>query len=192
MSDFFEQTIKIPILETERLRLREFRLEDFKNFLAATRDPQVMRHISGKQQTEEEIWMRYLRGRGHWALFGFGNWVLIEKETGAFVGTGGLAYYKRQFEPSLTSPLRDMPEIGYVLAASAHGKGYATEAMQAALVWFDANFNFPQTICLIDEQNTASLRVAEKLGYREFERVSYKEALDILLARTKRIDAKEN
>lgn len=58
-----------------------------------------------------------------------------------------------------------------MLAPWCHGRGYATEAMRAVLAWSDATH--PRTVCIIDPGNTASLRVADKLDYREVVRADY-------------------
>ena len=62
---------KIPILETERLKLRGHRLDDFVHCSAIWADPEVTRYIGGKPLTEEECWKKWLRYAGHWALLGF-------------------------------------------------------------------------------------------------------------------------
>src|SRR5271157_4057024 len=121
--------VQVPVLETERLKLRGHRLDDFTASAAMWADPNVTRHIGGKPLSEEEAWTKFLRYVGHWALLGFGYWVVEEKATGNFVGEIGFADYKREMQ----SPVKELPEIGWVLAAWAHGKGYATEAAQAAI-----------------------------------------------------------
>jgi RimJ/RimL family protein N-acetyltransferase len=161
---------KVPILETERLRLRGYRLDDFVHCAAMWADPEVTRYIGGKPLTEEESWTKFLRYAGHWALLGFGYWVAEEKTTGTLVGEIGFADYKRDLEPSL----KGVPEIGWVLASQAHGKGYATEAVRAAVAWGDAHFSSARTACIIAPENVASIRVAVKCGYREFKATSYK------------------
>jgi RimJ/RimL family protein N-acetyltransferase len=82
----------------------------------------------------------------------------------------GFANFRRVIEPSLD----DMPEIGWALAPHSHGKGYATEAARAAIAWGEAHFGPVRTACIIAPENTPSLRVAEKCGYREVRRTSYK------------------
>lgn len=133
-------------------------------------DPMVTRYIGGKPFAEEESWARLLRYVGHWVLLGFGYWVVEEKATGKFVGEIGFADYKRDMQPSL----KDMPEIGWVLAAQFHGNGYATEAVRAAVGWGDAHFGASQTACIIHPENLPSIRVAAKCGYREFQLATYK------------------
>ena len=163
-------TVELPTLETPRLKLRGHRLEDFIHSAAMWADPLVTLYIGGKPLTEEESWTKFLRYAGHWALLGFGYWVVEEKATGNFAGEIGFADYKRDLQPSLNGA----PEIGWVLASQVHGKGYATEAVRAAVAWGDANFQSPRTACIIAPENLASIRVALKCGYRDVEPATYK------------------
>ena len=172
-------TVEIPVLETARLRLRGHRLDDFIHSAAMWANPKVALHTSGKPLTEEESWTKFLRYAGHWQLLGFGYWAAEEKSTGEFIGEVGFADYKRELKPALNG----IPEIGWVLAPQAHGKGYATEAARAAIAWGDALFQSARTACIIDPENLASIRVAEKCGYQEFTRTTYKGQSVILLAR---------
>jgi RimJ/RimL family protein N-acetyltransferase len=167
-----------PTIETERLVLRAYRLDDFSHLAAAWADPEVVRHI-GRPSTEEESWTRLLRNIGLWPMLGYGYWAATEKATGRYIGDVGLADFKREIEPSL----KGVPEIGWVLARSAHGRGYATEAAQAALRWLARAHGPPRTVCIIGIENHASLRVAEKCGYREFARTDYKGSAVVMLER---------
>ncbi|HTC55059.1 MAG TPA: GNAT family N-acetyltransferase [Candidatus Sulfotelmatobacter sp.] len=184
LESFFFQQVDVPMLETERLRLRGHGLSDFVHCSAMWADPKVTQHIGGKPLTEEECWTRLLRYVGHWALLGFGYWVVEEKATGHFVGEAGFADYKRDLEPTL----KGVPEIGWVFAAQAHGKGYATEAVRAAVVWGDVHFSSPgrtgaRTACIIAPENVASIRVAVKCGYRELARTTYNGRPTIMFVR---------
>lgn len=162
--------VQVPTLETERLKLRGHQLDDFKHSAAMWSDPVVTRYVGGKPLSEEECWRRLLGYVGHWSLLGFGYWLAEEKATGNFVGEIGFADYKRDVEPSL----KGVPEIGWVLASQAHGRGYATEAVRAAVAWGDAHFPSARTACIIAPENLASIRVAVKCGYREFAPAKYK------------------
>jgi RimJ/RimL family protein N-acetyltransferase len=142
-------------------------------------DPAVTRHIGGRQFSREETWSKILRYAGLWALLGFGYWAIEEKGSGRFVGEVGFADFKREIEPSFGGT----PEIGWGLAPWAHGRGFATEAVGAAVAWGDGHLGTRQTVCLIDPDNAASIRVAEKCGYREFERTKYKNQPTILFRR---------
>jgi RimJ/RimL family protein N-acetyltransferase len=170
-----------PIVETARLRLRGHRLDDFQNCARLWADPIVTRYIAGAPLSVEDSWARLLRHAGHWSLLSFGYWVAEEKATSAFVGELGFADYKRDLEP----PLDDIPEAGWAFASSAHGKGYATEALQAIVSWGEGHFMSSQTACLIHPDNAPSIRVAEKCGYRESLRTSYKGKPTILFTRNR-------
>jgi RimJ/RimL family protein N-acetyltransferase len=157
-------------METERLRLRPHRLDDFAACAALWADPLVTRFIGGRPFTREEVWTRLLRYAGHWALLGFGFWVVEDKATGRFIGEIGFG----DFERDIDEPL-DLPEIGWVLSTAAHGKGYATEAVRAALAWGQTHFPWNGTVCMIHPDNLPSLRVAAKFGYQETRRITYKD-----------------
>lgn len=170
----------IPIIETARLRLREHRLEDFADCVAMWADPEVTRYTIGAPSSEQRTWLRVLAYLGHWSLLGFGYWAVEEKSSGRYIGELGFADFKREGMPELAG----LPELGWALAAHAHGKGYATEALRAAIAWGDARFGSGQrTACIISPMNAASIRVAEKCGYREIARISKEGASEILFSR---------
>ena len=162
--------VPVPVLETERLRLRGHRLDDFSDCAAMWADPAVSRQLGRHPFSEEESWTRLLRYVGHWALLGFGYWAVEEKASGRFAGEVGFADYKREME----SPVKMLPEIGWVLAPWAHGKGYATEAARAAIGWSERRFGTSRSWCIISPGNLPSIRVAAKCGYRETQITSYK------------------
>jgi RimJ/RimL family protein N-acetyltransferase len=144
----------------------------------------VTRYLGGKPLSEEEVWARLLRYLGHWAWMGFGYWVMEEKGSGGFAGEVGFSDWKRDIEPSL----KDVPELGWVLATRVHGKGYATEAARAAIAWGDAHIRtapsaLGRTVCIIHPEHTRSIRVAEKCGFKEVQRTTYKGEPTILFAR---------
>ena len=175
----------IPTLETDRLKLRGHSLEDFVHCAAMWADPKVIHYLGGRPFTEEEAWTRLLRYIGHWSLLGFGYWVVEEKATGNFAGEVGFADYKRELEPSL----KGIPEIGWVLASTAQGRGYAAEAARAAVAWGDANFGAMRTACIIHPENSPSIRVAAKCGYREFQLTTYKGQPSMMFFREPGTDA---
>jgi RimJ/RimL family protein N-acetyltransferase len=164
------RAFEVPVLETTRLRLRGHQLDDFAACSAMWTDPIVTRYIGGKPFSQEEVWTRLLRYVGHWAWLGFGYWALEEKASGEFVGELGFGDFKRDIQPSL----KDIPELGWALVSRDHGKGYATEAVRAAIAWGDEHFGQRRTACIIHPENLASIHVAEKCGYQELQRTTYK------------------
>jgi len=158
------------IAETPSLVLRRHAAADFPAYLEMSGDP-AMSRFSGKDPAgSEEAWVRLLRQAGHWSLMGYGFVAIEEKTTGRFVGEAGLADFKRRLGPAFD----DSPEAGWAIAPWAQGRGYATEAAAAALEWIEGRFGVRRTVCLIHEENLASIRVAEKLGYTPFGECTYR------------------
>jgi RimJ/RimL family protein N-acetyltransferase len=159
-----------PHLKTERLVLRKHAIEDFAALHAMWTEPAVYRYITGHPSTREESWSRLMRYLGHWTLLGYGYWAVEEQVSGAFVGEMGFADYRREIDP----PFGDRPELGWILRTNAHGKGYATEALTAIAAWGDIHFGKRETACMIAPENAPSIRVAEKIGFHEELRTTYK------------------
>lgn len=168
-----------PTIETERTILRPHRLGDFDDYVAMWADPAVTRFIGGKPRTREETWIRLLRYAGMWQIIGYGLWAVEEKATGRLIGEAGFHEMKRDIVP----PFEGTPEAGWALIPAAHGRGLATEVVGRAHEWAKGRPGFGRTVCIIDPENTASLAVARKLGYREIETASYHGEPTILLER---------
>lgn len=157
------------VIETERLRLRGHELRDFDNSAAMWADENVTRFIGGKPSIREDSWRRFQTYIGHWALLGHGFWLIEDKASGQFLGEGGFGTFKRDLSPSF-----EAPEQGWAFMPSAHGKGYAYEAMSAAIAWGEKHFQRSDFVCLIAPENEPSQRLAAKLGYREYGRSPYR------------------
>ena len=164
------QPLAIPVLETPRTVMRPHTVEDFGDVADMWAEPDVVRHITGKPSSREDSWARLLRYIGHWTALRFGFWVVRDRKTGRYLGDVGLADFKRDIQP----PLDGMAEAGWVLRPEAHGRGLATETVSAALRWADANLDVERTTCLIAPANPASVRVAEKTGFREVTQTLYR------------------
>jgi RimJ/RimL family protein N-acetyltransferase len=169
----------IPVIETERLILRGHTVEDFPSYAAMWAEPVVTRFIGGAPLSEEDAWAKFLRIAGHWALMGYGFWAIVEKSTAKRIGEAGILNVKRDMVPSF----HGVPEIGWGLHPSVHGKGYATEAVNAILRWAEQRFGKVRMVCIIAPENTPSLRVAERVGFREQVRTTYKGEPIVLLER---------
>lgn len=159
----------IPVIETDRLILRAHRHADFADCLAMWADPQITRFIGAKPSSPAETWSKMLRYAGLWGLLGYGYWAIEEKATRRFVGELGFADFKRDLQPSIDG----LPELGWAIVSACHRRGYATEAVHAALDWGDRHFAGRPTVCIIGPLNVASLRVAEKAGFVAFAQTTY-------------------
>ena len=72
-------------LETQRLKLRQWEARDFEPFAAYYANEETARYVGGLAD-RDQAWRRLASQIGHWALLGYGNWAVEEKETGRFVG----------------------------------------------------------------------------------------------------------
>lgn len=150
-----------PVLTTDRLILRVHEAGDLDAAAAMWADPDVCRHIRGKPFLRQDVWFRILRYRGHWTLRPFGYWAVTERDTGRFLGEIGLADWKRES----VADLPGVPEMGWVLPPAAQGLGYAAEALDRVLAWADEEMA-TDTVCVIADDNTRSIRLAEQFDYR--------------------------
>lgn len=169
----------IPVLDTERLVLRAHQVGDFERCVAMWSDPEIARHTIGSPSAPQRTWARILAYRGHWELMRFGYWAVDERVSGRYIGELGFADFKRDHQPVIAG----LPEIGWALASEAHGKGYATEALKAAVAWADHHLASERTACIIHRDNHRSFRVAEKLGYVTTLRAATPEHPETILVR---------
>lgn len=171
----------VPIVETERLRLRSFQEQDLERWSAVMADPATVRHLGGQPHAREDTWRRLLMSGGLWLVYGYGYWAVERKEDGLLVGQVGLADFKREMSPSIEG----LPEAGWIFAPDAHGRGYAVEAVSAVLAWADGTIEAREIAAIIDPANAPSIRVAERCGFDAREDAVYK-GEPILLFRRRR------
>jgi RimJ/RimL family protein N-acetyltransferase len=146
-------TIPLPI-ETERLTIRRFTAADRAALGELYADPDVMRYIPYGVLDEaglEHVLAKYARVE---AERGFTFWAIIDRAADRFVGDVGFGVYERTGEP----------ELGYSLARGAWGNGYASEAARACVTAAFEHLGVPRVVALVDADNTASLRVADRIG----------------------------
>lgn len=144
------------ILETERLRLREFVESDAAHILELLNSPGWLEFIGDRQvytieQAKAAITNNYRR---HYREHGFGFWAVCLKADNTFIGMCGLV--KRDL-------LNDV-DIGYALLPAHVGQGYAYEAAQATLNYGYQALAIPKIVAICDENNRASITLLEKLG----------------------------
>jgi RimJ/RimL family protein N-acetyltransferase len=154
------ETALVPVLETERLILRDFREEDAPAVAELHGDAEVMRYIGPEGLPDASLlaaWKYIAVQVGHWTMKKYGKWAVVEKAGGRFIGRVG--FYDPPYEwPGL--------ELGWTLCRDVWGKGYAPEAACAALKWGFDNLSADEIISAIFHGNMKSVRVAEKLGER--------------------------
>jgi RimJ/RimL family protein N-acetyltransferase len=146
-----------PVIETARLRLRQWCSADMAPYTAMLADPSTARFITvdGKPVVDEMTgWRHAIVMAGHWALHGAGMFVVEEKSSGKFAGRVG-----PWFPPAWPGF-----EVGWGIAPEFRGKGYAVEAARATIDWTFAIFDLDEITHCIDCENSASQAVARRLG----------------------------
>ena len=145
------------ILETKRLLHRHLIASDLDDLFALYRDPEMRRYFPDGaltlEETREEVeW--YLNGHPRHPQLGL--WATIHKESGQFIGRCGLLPWTidDQFEV----------EIAYMIDKRFWGQGLGTEAAAGIRDYAFEQLGLTRLICLIDKDNQASIRVAEKIG----------------------------
>jgi RimJ/RimL family protein N-acetyltransferase len=147
--------MEVPEVRTERLLLRGWDDGDFDAFAAILAEPDVAEGIGHSGPVPPgDAWRHMAQMAGHWALKGFGNWVLEEQDSGEVVGRAGL--YEPHGWPGL--------EIGWMLGKPHWGRGYAPEAARASAEWARTQLGATHIVSVIHPDNARSIRVAEKLG----------------------------
>ena len=143
----------VPVLETPRTRLRALRLSDMEawaEILCTDRS----RWMDGPM-SRDDAFIELAASAGGWLLRGIGFWAVEAREGGEALGFAGI-----NMEPSDREP-----ELGYFLREAAEGRGYATEACQAARDWAWAQ-GLPSLVSYVDPENRRSVCLAERLGAR--------------------------
>ncbi|MEM6712375.1 MAG: GNAT family N-acetyltransferase [Pseudomonadota bacterium] len=143
----------VPTLETKRLVMRGWREEDAEPLAKIYSDEDVTRFIGGVRSGPES-WRTMCQRIGQWHVRGYAMFAVDEKVSGAFIGYCGPHFPAGWPEP----------EIGWTFAREHWGKGYATEAARASLIYAYTELGWSTAISLIDKDNSASERVATKLG----------------------------
>lgn len=141
---------RLPTLATERLILRAPRVADFDTF-AEIACSERGRHLGGPMP-REDAWADFASMTGGWLLHGHGLWTI-----GAPEGVAGFVLLG--FEPGDREP-----ELGFLLAAQAEGRGYALEAARAARAHAFDTFGWCTLVSYIDPANARAIALACRLG----------------------------
>jgi RimJ/RimL family protein N-acetyltransferase len=144
------------IIETPRLTLRPPTADDVSVFDEMHRDPEVMQYLTvvGSHGGFSAAWRTVALLVGHWAMLGYGQWVVVERASAQTVGRVGL--WNPPGWPGL--------EVSWMIRRSHWGRGLATEAARASMDHAFAVVKADHVISIIRPDNARSIRVAQKLG----------------------------
>lgn len=166
-ADFLEKMYqrhhRIPwtILETERCVVRELALDDLDGLFELYADDGMDAYTESLYPYEEEKEFQRAYIENMYRYFGYGMWLVFEKETGNLIGRAGLEHREYNEVTEL--------ELGYLIGRSYQGKGYATEVCKAILTFAKENAGFDRINTLIQEENKVSIALSKKLGFEQKE-----------------------
>ncbi len=141
------------ILQTERLILREFIIEDAQKMYELNSDFEVIKYAGDPAFDSVEQAKKFLENYSDYKRNGYGRWAVITKDTNEFIGWCGLKFNEE-----------NMVDIGFRFFRNVWNKGYATESAKAVLDYGFNSLMMNQIIARASSRNNASIRVLEKLS----------------------------
>lgn len=156
--------ITIPTLHTPRLVLRALLPEDAPALFQIHQAEGMLQYFPNPAPPPLERIERFITSQqAHWEEYGYGHWAVTLPGQPDLIGWAGLQYL----------PETNETEVAYLLDRTQWGKGYATEAAREAIQFGFERFDFPEIIALVHPENTRSLQVAARCGFKAVERKTY-------------------
>lgn len=143
------------IIETERLKFYEFSSEDAEDMYFLNNDPEVIKYTGDPPFSSVDAANEFIEKYDHYKKNGFGRWTVRLKENHQYLGWCGLKMNEHQ-----------QVDIGFRYYRNQWNKGYATESAIATIEYGFTSLNLQEIIGRAAKENTASLRVLEKLGMK--------------------------
>lgn len=135
--------------ETDRCLIRELSLSDLPALYELYAKPGMTDFVEPLYDYETELEYQKAYIENMYGFYEYGMWLVFSKETGKLIGRAGLEH----------------DELGYMIAPELWNQGYATEVCRFIIDYVRENTDFEELYCRIDERNTASVRLAKKLGF---------------------------
>lgn len=135
--------------ETDRCLIRELSLSDLPALYELYAKPGMTDYVEPLYDYETELEYQKAYIENMYGFYEYGMWLVFSKETGKLIGRAGLEH----------------DELGYMIAPELQNRGYATEVCRFIIEYARENTDFEELYCRIDERNTASVRLAKKLGF---------------------------
>ena len=141
------------IIETQRLILRKFKVEDAPALHALNSDHLVMKYTGDLPFNDIEDAKQFVRNYDHYNLHGYGRWSVILKSNKNFIGWCGLKKHDSGYS-----------DLGFRFSQEHWNKGYATESAKACIEYGFTKLQLNEIIGRVAQDNIASIKVLEKLG----------------------------
>jgi RimJ/RimL family protein N-acetyltransferase len=152
-----------PVLLTDRFELWRPAATDLPDLCRLLENEATRRYLGPADSSSKAQFERLMRNAGSWALHGYGTFAVRKKGEPDIIATGGVFHSWRGFGPDLG--MDDIAEAGWIVRADWCGQAVASEMMAAALAWFDEAYGPRRVACMIEAGNSASERLAARLGF---------------------------
>ena len=154
----YERHFQIPwtITETKRCIIREFSMQDLDALYDMYQEVGMTDYMEALYGYEEEREYQKAYIENMYRFYGYGMWLVFEKETGELVGRAGIEHSEK---------LEGEYELGYAVRTKYQRQGYAFEACQAIIAYAAMELEIPKLHCMIQKENIKSIKLAEKLGF---------------------------
>ncbi len=161
------------ILETERLRLREFTLNDSLFIIELLNSPGWLQFIGDRNVKTEEQAITYLENGPlkSYTVNGYGLWLVETKEDEKPIGMCGI----------INREYLNNPDIGFAFLPGYHGQGYAFEVVSATMVYAKQHLKISKMEAITIAENERSIRLLEKIGLRFSKTFCFPDSKDALL-----------
>lgn len=161
------------ILETERLRLREFTLNDTAFIIELVNSPGWLQYIGDRNVKTEEQAMTYIENGplNSYRLNGYGLWLVEKMEDEKPIGMCGI----------INREYLDNPDIGFAFLPKYHGHGYAFEVVSATMDYAKQHLQISKMEAITIAENERSIRLLEKIGFRFSKTLCIPDSKDALL-----------
>ena len=160
-----QNRLMLTELRTERLLLRRLCPEDLPAVVQIQGDPAANEHNPIGTASPARIAQQLRCWVADWAEHGIGYWLVVDAGTEQAVGIGGLRRCEHEGAPALNMFYRFRP--------SAWGRGLALEMARAAVAWAEREGRGAPVVVITTRDNLPSIRLAERLGFREAGRDPY-------------------
>ncbi len=165
-----------PVIVTERLELWLPQAGDMHPMIDLVMHEDTARYL-GSAATRADHYLRLQSKGGSWLMHGYGSFIVRERGKATQIGNCGIFHSYRE----IGEDFDDRPEAGWIISADHVGKGYAREAMEASLAWFEKVHGNRTVVCMIETGNAPSFALAVRLGFEEMRRMSWPDGSEVVL-----------